>query len=50
MKKYNHFGKQEQRYKTTFQVFLIYAIIAALIYLIQNFGEVWTNIKTLLNS
>jgi hypothetical protein len=50
MKKYNHFGKQEQRYKTNFQVFCIYAILAALGYVIINFGEVWTNIKTLLNS
>jgi hypothetical protein len=50
MKKYNHFRKQEARYLTTLKVAMIYAIIAALIYLIQNFGEVWTNIKTLLNS
>jgi hypothetical protein len=48
MKKYNHFGKQEQRYKTTFQVFLIYAIIAALIAFIVNFNEVVIYLKTLL--
>jgi hypothetical protein len=48
MKKYNHFGKQEQRYKTTFQVFCIYAIIAALGYVIINFDIVVIYLKTLL--
>jgi len=46
--KYNHFGKQEQRYKTTFQVFLIYTIIAALGYVIVNFDIVVSYFKTLL--
>jgi hypothetical protein len=48
MKQYNHFDKQEKRYKTSIQVAMIYAIIAALIAFIVNFNEVVIYLKTLL--
>jgi hypothetical protein len=48
MKQYNHFDKQEKRYKTSIQVAMIYAIIAALGYVIINFDIVVSYFKTLL--
>jgi hypothetical protein len=48
MKQYNHFDKQEKRYKTSIQVAMIYAIIAALGYVIINFDIVVSYLKTLL--
>jgi hypothetical protein len=48
MKKYNHFGKQEQRYLTTLKVAAFYAIIAALIYLISSWQDVLKYFQSLL--